>query len=283
MNKLLEVAMFWNAFGLPTIPIKFLSKKALVNWREFQDRLPTHDELKMWFWKDMLNIGLITGNGLVVIDFDVMQVFEHWLPGFMAKHPEGTYMVKTRRGVHVYLHTEEPAANHHTELLDVKAERGYVLIPPSVHPSGYQYEAMNTPPILSVRRLEDVLPECYLPVEATVDEDAAAQYGESARAVYDDPFEAADNARASLSVAEIRAKISILDLLPDAKPSDQSGRWFVASCPFHEDSNPSFWIDLHRGMCGCRKCNIKEMDVLNLYSRLHNLSNSDAIRELSER
>lgn len=280
MNKLLEVAMFWNAFGLPTIPIKFLSKKAMVNWREFQDRLPTHDELKMWFWKDMLNIGLITGNGLVVIDFDVMAVFEHWHKGFKAQYPENTYMVKTRRGVHVYLHTEEPAVNHHTELLDVKAERGYVLIPPSVHPSGYQYQAMNTPSILSVRQLEDVLPECYLPAEMTVDEgvQGGAQYD---RELPTDPFEAADNARASLSVDEIRAKISILDLMPDAKPSDQSGRWFVTSCPFHEDSNPSFWIDLHRGMCGCRKCNIKEMDVLNMYSRLHKISNSDAIRELS--
>ena len=283
MNKLLETAMFWNTFGLPTIPIKFLSKKALVNWREYQDRLPTHDELKGWFWKDMLNIGLITGNGLVVIDFDVMQVFEYWLPGFLAQYPGGTYMVKTRRGVHVYLHTEEPAVNHHTELLDVKAERGYVLIPPSVHPSGYQYEAMNSSPILSVRKLEDVLPECYLPAEMTVDEGVVigAQYERKGLPV--DPFEAADNARATLSVAEIRAKISILDLMPDAKPSDQSGRWFVAFCPFHDDSNASFWIDVKRGMCGCRKCNIKEMDVLNMYSRLHNLSNADAIRELSER
>ena len=69
----------------------------------------------------MFNIGLITGNGLVVIDFDVMQVFDYWLPRFLAQYPGNTYMVKTRRGVHVYLHTEEPAVNHHTELLDVKA------------------------------------------------------------------------------------------------------------------------------------------------------------------
>lgn len=283
MNKLLETALYWNAFGLPTIPVKFLSKKAMVNWREFQDRLPTHDELKRWFWKDMLNIGLITGNGLVVIDFDVMAVFDYWLPGFLAQYPGGTYMVKTRRGVHVYLHTEEPAVNHHTELLDVKAERGYVLIPPSVHPSGYQYEAMNTRPILSVRKLEDVLPECYLPAEATVDEGVVlgAQY--EARAIPADPFEAADNARANLSAAEIRAKISILDLMPDAEASDRSGRWFVASCPFHEDSNPSFWIDNQRGICGCRKCNILSMDVINLFARLNNLSNQEAIIELSKR
>lgn len=282
MKKLLETALYWHAFGLPTIPVKFLSKKALVNWREYQDRLPTHDELKRWFWKSMLNIGLITGNGLVVIDFDVMQVFEYWLPGFLAQYPEGTYMVKTRRGVHVYLRTEEPAVNHHTELLDVKAERGYVLIPPSVHPSGYQYQAMNTRPILSVKRLADALPECYLPAEATVDEGVVlgAQYE---RVLPADPFEAADNARESLSVAEIRAKISILDLLPDAEASDRSGRWFVVNCPFHEDQNPSMWIDTQKQMCGCRKCNIKSMDAINLFARLNHLSNEDAIRELSVR
>ena len=278
MLKLLKTAIYWNAIGLPTIPVQFLGKKALVNWREYQNRLPSVDELKTWFWKNMLNIGLITGNGLVVIDFDVMQVFDYWLPGFLAQYPMSTYMVKTRRGVHVYLHTEEPASNHHTELLDVKAERGYVLIPPSVHPSGYQYEAMNNLPILSVHKLEDVLPECYLPAEATVDEYATTQYE---RESYDDPFEAADHVQPTQSIDEIRARVPILSLLPDAEASDRSGRWFVASCPFHADAHPSFWVDTEQGICGCHKCNIKVMDVIDLHARMHHLSNKDAIRELS--
>ncbi len=276
MNLAYETAKHWVGVGLPILPVQYFGKKALVKWEQFQDRLPSDTELKVWFPTYMRNLGLIVGNGLCVIDFDYMPAFEYWLPGFVAQYAGGTYMVKTRRGMHVYLHTEEQAKNYHGHLLDIKAERGYVLIPPSIHPSGFQYEVWMDNPILRVNRLEDVLPAEFMPVAESVGESTYPQYER-----FDDPWEevwAADEIR---SVQEIRARVSILDLIK-AEPSDRAGRWYVAKCPFHEDSNPSFWIDLKRGMCGCRKCNIKEMDVANLYARLNRVSNSQAIRELSK-
>ena len=283
MNTVLEAAQYWLGEYLPVLPIRYMDKKASVDWKEFQDRLPTHDEVKRWFARPTMNIGLIVGRGLVVVDFDMMAIFEYWHEWFKAQYPgQSTYMVKTRRGMHVYLHTEEPAQNYHNEMLDIKAERGYVLIPPSVHPSGFEYQVWDPAPILRVQKLGDVLPEWFTPraemVGGLEQEDRSVHTEQ-----YSDPWEEANQSSEVKSVDEIRAKISILDLMPDAKPSDQNGRWFVASCPFHEDSNPSFWIDLHSGMCGCRKCNILDMDAINLYARLHNLSNQEAIQELSKR
>lgn len=277
MNLVYETAKRLKDASLPVLPVRYMGKNALVDWLEFQTRLPSDTELKSWFPTWMRNLGLIVGNGLLVIDFDFMPAFELWLPVFLARFPESTYMVKTRRGMHVYIHTEVQAKNYHGALLDIKAERGYVLIPPSVHPSGFEYKVWNDTPILRVKELSDVLGDEWMPEPERVEVgESVTQYQRE-----DDPWDEAFRADEEKSVGEIRARVSILDLLKNARPSDRSGRWYVTYCPFHDDGNPSFWIDTVRGMCGCRKCNIKEMDVINLFARLNNLSNQDAIRELS--
>lgn len=278
MNLAYETAKRWIEAGFPVLPVHFMSKKAMVPWEEFQTRLPSHTELTNWFYSSLRNIGLIVGNGLVVIDFDVQEVFDYWLPGFLAQYPSGTYMVKTRRGVHVYVHTEQPAKNYHGRILDIKAERGYVLIPPSIHPSGYEYQVLLDVPVLQVERLEDVLPEYFMPAPEVSESVASTRY-----VTCEDPWEMADNAGEVDSVQEIRARHSILSLLPDAKPSDRSGRWYVALCPFHDDKTPSFWIDTQRGLCGCHTCNLRPMDVINLFAKLNKVSNQEAIRILGKR
>lgn len=278
MNSPYETAKHWVGEYVPILPVRFMTKKAMVDWKEFQERLPTDTELRTWFHSSIMNLGLVVGNGLVVIDFDFMPAFEYWLSGFEAKYPDGTYMVKTRRGVHVYVHTEERATNYHSTLLDIKAERGYVLIPPSVHPSGFEYQVLKDRPVLHVERLDDVLGSEWMPAPERIEQVERPKYER-----LNDPWAEAFEASETQTVDEIRSRVSILDLMPDAEPSDRSGRWYVTLCPFHDDNNPSFWIDLERGMCGCRKCNIKEMDSINLFARLNGISNQEAIRELSKR
>lgn len=272
---LLEIAQTWQQNGFSTIPIYYQSKKPMIRWRDYQNTPPTELELLQWFPSEMRNIGLITGNGLVVIDFDVQEVFDYWYRLFPIK----TYMVKTRRGVHVYVRTKEPAKNYHGSLLDIKAEDGYVLIPPSIHPSGFQYVIKTPPPILSIEKLSDILPEIFTPEpEKILSELSVTQYKS------DDPWEIADGAISidKTSVTEIRKKISLLNFLPGAESSSRDNRWYITLCPFHEDHTPSFWIDTVRGICGCRKCNIKEMDVIDLFARLNRISNQESIQELAK-
>lgn len=279
MNLAYETARRWIDAGFPILPIAFMSKKAMVDWKEYQTRLPSYTELSQWFYSSIMNLGLIVGNGLAVIDFDIRAVFEHWYPTFRECYPQGTYMVETRRGIHVYVHTELPAKNYHNPMLDIKAERGYVLIPPSVHPSGFEYRVWQDKPILKVNQLTDVLGEEYMPeVECVETVIERPQYVR-----HTDPFDEAFGASEAGSVQEIRARVSILDLI-DAEPSDRSGRWYVARCPFHDDKNESFWIDLQKQMCGCFKgCSAVPMDVINFYAKLNHLSNQEAIIELSKR
>ena len=58
-------------FGFPIIPVG-LDKKSLIDWKEFQARLPIQEELERWFSEEDINITVITGNisGIVVLDVD---------------------------------------------------------------------------------------------------------------------------------------------------------------------------------------------------------------------
>ena len=277
--NLLEAAEFWVSQNISVIPIKYYSKRPYVSklpdgkWEPYQLKLPTHTELKQWFASKLTNIAVVVGNGLIVIDFDVQEVFNFWYQRF----PINTFMIKTRRGVHVYIKTIEPAKNSHNNLLDIKAERGYVLTAPSIHPSGYEYQIISDSPVITVNKLSDILPAEYTPEPEKTN--TIAQYE-----AVEDPWNLAFNAieiNKSLITA-IKTRVRIIDLL-DAKKSSSDGRWYVALCPFHHDHSPSFWIDTHRGMCGCRKCNIKEMDVINLYARMHRIGNKEAILELARK
>jgi hypothetical protein len=282
---LIQTAKFWIAQNISVIPIKYYSKKPFVSklqngkWESYQKKAPSHTELLAWFASKLTNIAVVVGNGLVVIDFDIQEVFDYWYSQIKLN----TFMVKTRRGVHVYIRTMEPAKNYHNKLLDVKAERGYVLTAPSIHPSGFEYKVICDAPVMTVQKLSDVLPIEYTPEPEKIEEstmDQTQYVGGEMNSV--DPWDLAFNAieiNKSL-IEEIKAHVKIIDILP-AEQSSTDGQWWVALCPFHDDHTPSFWIDTYRGLCGCRKCNIKEMDVINLYARLHNISNLEAIRQLA--
>ena len=126
-------ASMWLAKGIATIPCKTRSKVSLVPWKEYQIRLPTIPELEDWFGLgSQNNLAVITGGAacLVVIDFDSMDYFKLW----QGLYPVKTFMVRTGRGVHVYLFVEEPARTMHFPGIDIKADGGYVLAPPSIHP-----------------------------------------------------------------------------------------------------------------------------------------------------
>ena len=60
------------------------------------------------------------------------------------------------------------------------------------------------------------------------------------------------------------------------------GAQHIGCCPFHDDHNPSFWVDAKRNLWGCFACGYKG-DVINLHARKENRTLQAAIRDLSGR
>jgi len=136
--------------GLSVIPVEYKGKRPLIKWKEYQKRLPTTEEIREWFYNKELNIGVVTGevsDNLVVMDFDNVDSYKNFfLDGERRAIEQITMVVKTNRGVHVYLRTNDPIGCYKIEKigLDIKGEGGYVVAPPSVHPSGVQYSVISS-------------------------------------------------------------------------------------------------------------------------------------------
>lgn len=138
-----ETALKLIANNRSVIPIKPKSKEPYIAWKEFQTRIATADELKQWF-KDYPDAGIavITGeiSGIVVFDVDPRNdgSNKQFLPYKTVSSKTGGngrhYFFKYPSTVKVDCHPSIMQG------IDLKANSGYVLISPSLHPSGNKYE-----------------------------------------------------------------------------------------------------------------------------------------------
>lgn len=283
----LSTALSWLANGFSIIPIGYRSKRpdfrALREtgyvdaagkpvWEPLKDQPPSIEATRQWFSRPC-NLGVVTGyRNLVVVDFDVREAYNAWLSwantegGAVAEIGASTYRVVSARGMHIYLITEEPVESwSFPGVLDVKGKWGYVLAPPSVHPSGHEYAGFGAT-IMRVRRLSDVLP--FAPA-------AEIEASGITPITYTDPWEAADRAvecGGPGSIATIKATVRYEDIIRPVC-QDSGGSW--ARCPLHSDWNPSLRI-YSDGHFHCFQCGAHG-DVIDLYALMHNVTNREAM------
>lgn len=296
-NQLLETAEFWTlGLGIATLPLGYRAKRpdgralkqagyvqdGAPEWQRLKSELPGEDVLRLWFSGPRRNIGIITGwQDLIVIDFDDRASYATWLAwaqesGETARTvADITHRVFSARGVHVYVAVEEPVAAFSVGNIDIKAAGGYVLAPPSVHPTGTAYTSDDWCTVLRVERLADVFPFAP-PVHAP-----APPHTEQAACAVCDPW-GWQPSRGDVSISEIKNRVNLLDFFPDAQPTSGDRRWWIAHCPFHDDRRASLWLDTRNGLCGCLAgCTPRPLDVINVYQRLHGCDVNTAMQELA--
>jgi hypothetical protein len=125
----LDWALRYLADGYSIFPIAS-DKKPLLDWKEFQIRQATEEEVRGW-WNKWPNagIGIVTGeiSGICVVDVE--------FDGDATIFPP-TYTVRTGRGgVHLYYLYLEGVRNDLSRVIpsvDVRGEGGFVVAPPTV-------------------------------------------------------------------------------------------------------------------------------------------------------
>ncbi len=138
VNVMQEAALFYRENGFSVIPLKAGEKVAAFNWQEYQQKLPTEQEILAWRWDG--NVAIILGkvsNNTFVFDADNEATVELLETITECKN---TLKVRTRKGVHYYLRVDSDKVISSTKLystdkkylLDLKAEGGYVVVPPSI-------------------------------------------------------------------------------------------------------------------------------------------------------
>ena len=151
-STLLDAAVWYCENGFAIIPLKPrgkrpISKNGLNDWFDNPD-----DARKLWTQHPDLNIGIVCGvpsHGLVVLDVDEddeedkhgLDTLDEW-ESMRGELPRTATAITGRGGLHYLYRTDRtnirPSANGELHV-DVRADGGYIVAPPSVHPNGNVY------------------------------------------------------------------------------------------------------------------------------------------------
>jgi len=144
----LEAAQRYLGRGWCVLPVRGHDKRPLVVWEPLQRARPSAEQIADWFvrWPDA-NVGIVTGeiSNLVVLDID-------------PKHGGGASLERLERqfgplpatieattgggGRHLYFVHPGGLIRNRTGLaqgIDLRGDGGYIVAPPSIHPSGRPY------------------------------------------------------------------------------------------------------------------------------------------------
>jgi hypothetical protein len=121
-----------------------IGKTPLIRWRGYQQQLPEEDDVRFW-WKKWptANIGLATGelSGVLVLDADGTEARKEVMRrGGLENTP--TVWTGKIGGAHFHLAYPGGDVRNFARKLpgtDMRAQGGYVLMPPSVHATGNVY------------------------------------------------------------------------------------------------------------------------------------------------
>ncbi len=121
-----------------------------MEWGKYQSERANWNTIEIWHKTyPGCNWGIICGQvsgNLIVLDFDDMEIYHKIFPNHEELEQETT-VVKTSRGVHVYLHgiteSKDVFTNSGVKLVEIRSKGRYVVAPGSKHHTGVLYEYIN--------------------------------------------------------------------------------------------------------------------------------------------
>ncbi len=172
---LLAAALAYADLKWPVFPLRPREKTPIYDGG-FYIATCGREQIKMW-WAEhpQANIGFPTGyKTLVVLDVDTRHAGDESLYGLEQKHgkfPETIEAITGGGGRHIYFTSQKPLRTKagFEPGLDIRGEGAYVVLPPSLHPSGrrYAWEVEHRPggiepapvPAWLVRKVETQSPQ----------------------------------------------------------------------------------------------------------------------------
>lgn len=160
----LNAALHYAGLGLKVIPLYPINHKGYCSCgmgrdcsspgkhpktkNGLKDATRDIDQIKKWWPMESVlpsNVGIVTGGefGLVVVDVDGDEGLEALGKERVEDLKKATVpCVKTGRGFHYYFRSKTPIKTKpgFVSKVDIKADGGYVVAPPSLHICGRRYE-----------------------------------------------------------------------------------------------------------------------------------------------
>jgi hypothetical protein len=143
-----KAALDYLSRGWSVIPVRARSKRPMIAWHAYQQQRAEVADVEHWYarWPDA-NIGVVTGrlSGLVVVDIDTRHEGDLTLESLTHRHGPLPVTVEAHSGGggrHLYFAHPGGHVPNRVEVfrgIDLRADGGVIVAPPSVHPSGKRY------------------------------------------------------------------------------------------------------------------------------------------------
>jgi hypothetical protein len=144
----IDTARRYLARGWSLLPLRSHDKRPLVAWEPLQSSHPSAEQVADWFgrWPDA-NIGIVTGeiSNLIVLDIDPKHGGDASLDRLERQFGQlpATIEVTTGGGGH-HFYFAHPGGLIRSRAglaqgVDLRGDGGYIVAPPSIHPSGHPY------------------------------------------------------------------------------------------------------------------------------------------------
>ena len=237
-----EIAELYHQVGYMPLPTSTTAKYPSVLWKAYQAQRPSINQVtKLFDARPVSNIGLITGgeSQLLVVDIDPRNGGSRSLATLIDELGEDCFNAPTistpSGGMHLYYRSPEgtvvPSRSGMRDGIDIKADRGFVMAPPSLGKNGVRYQWLNGPvsafdlplvPDLLLRLILESKQKCVPPTDqsrktASLSRIDLPKLAAGSRDADGDEFRT------------LWSKVGI-DLMSGEN---------MYNCPFHDDRNPS--------------------------------------------
>ena len=138
-DSFLEWAVYFNDFGLSVIPLIPGEKRSVCQWYPWLADLSKGKVVSYWATNPTHELGFIVGPKLIVLDTDTPEA-ETALCNLEKKfHCEPSLVINTKHGTHhyfrhppkVYAKCDAHSTSEFPNRIDIKTDRGLVVLPPS--------------------------------------------------------------------------------------------------------------------------------------------------------
>lgn len=147
-SPVLRAALEFLARGWSVLPLRPREKRPLIRWEALQKTRPTLADITEWYrrWPNA-NVGIVTGeiSNLIVLDIDPKHGGDNALELLGRRFGALPRTVEARTGGggrHLYFAHPGGFIRNRAGLvqgIDLRGDGGYIVAPPSVHPSGESY------------------------------------------------------------------------------------------------------------------------------------------------
>jgi len=147
-DTVLAAALVYQRHGWSVIPLRPKDKRPAIRWQEYQCRRAEPVQIRKWLqqWPNA-NIAIVTGeiSGILVLDIDPKHGGDESLRGLESVHDPLRRTVEAASGGggrHVYFAHPGGFIGNKVAVwpgIDLRGDGGYIVAPPSLHPSGRQY------------------------------------------------------------------------------------------------------------------------------------------------